>query len=109
MSTTTLRIEPGGVQLPVPAGRSLLEAARDAGLRPPSLCRNGSCRECMAQLLEGQVRYRIDWPGLSAQEKAEGWVLPCVALPLGDVVLRWPDDAGTVPESGVHPATSTRP
>ena len=109
MGDATLRIEPGGVLVPVPAGRSLLEAARDAGLRPPSLCRNGSCRECMAQLLVGEVRYRIDWPGLSAQEKAEGWVLPCVALPLGDVVLRWPVDAVTVPESGHHPARPNSP
>lgn len=109
MSTTTLRIEPGGVELPVAAGRSLLEAARDAGLRPPSLCRNGSCRECMAQLLEGQVRYRIDWPGLSAQEKAEGWVLPCVALPLGDVVLRWPGAAQRVPESPDRAAPAPPP
>lgn len=109
MGATTLRIEPGGVQLPVPAGRSLLEAARDAGLRPPSLCRNGSCRECMAQLLAGQVRYRIEWPGLAPEEKAAGWVLPCVALPVGDVVLRWPGDAAAVPEWALPSAPSTPP
>ena len=109
MDGTTLRIGPGGVPLPVPPGRSLLEAARDAGLRPPSLCRNGSCRECMAQLLEGQVRYRIEWPGLSAEEKAAGWVLPCVALPVGDVVLRWPGDADAVTESAAPSAPTAPP
>ena len=29
----------------------------------------------------------IDWPGLSAQEHAEGCVLACVAYPQNDVVL----------------------
>jgi hypothetical protein len=36
------------------------------------------------------VRYRVEWPGLSAEEKAAGLTLPCVALPLGDVVLYAP-------------------
>jgi len=34
------------------------------------------------------VRYTIEWPGLSAEEKAEGYVLPCVAYPGSDVTLR---------------------
>ena len=42
----------------------------------------------MAPLLEGQVSYEIEWPGLSAEEKRDGWILPCVAQPLGDVVLK---------------------
>jgi hypothetical protein len=33
------------------------------------------------------VDYRIAWPGLLPEEKAGGWVLPCVAYPLSDVVL----------------------
>jgi ferredoxin len=36
----------------------------------------------------GQVRYEIDWPGLSAEERQEGYVLPCVAYPCSDVALR---------------------
>ena len=32
----------------------------------------------------------IDWPGLTAEEKAEGCVLPCVAYPVGDVKLEAP-------------------
>jgi hypothetical protein len=30
------------------------------------------------------------WPGLTTEEKAEGFVLPCVARPLSDVVLKDP-------------------
>ena len=39
-------------------------------------------------MTRGQVAYRIDWPGLSAEEKADGFILPCVAYPLSDVVLQ---------------------
>ena len=71
-------------------GQSLLEAALGAGLVLRSACRNGTCRECMARVLEGRVHHRIDWPGLSAEERFEGWVLPCVAVPDSDVVLLQP-------------------
>lgn len=76
-----LRIEPAGWCLPLPPGLSLLEAAQQAGVRLPRACRNGTCRACLCRLSEGAVRYRIEWPGLSAEEKAAGWILPCVALP----------------------------
>jgi hypothetical protein len=33
------------------------------------------------------VRYAIDLPGLSAEEKAEGLILPCAALPASALVL----------------------
>jgi hypothetical protein len=36
------------------------------------------------------VRYRIEWPGLAAEEKAEGWILPCVAEPEAAVTLDAP-------------------
>jgi ferredoxin len=88
--THLLRIEPLGLSVPVAPGQSLLEAARAAGLRLPSLCRNGTCRECIAQLRAGTVRHRIEWPGLSADEKSAGWVLPCVAVSDGDVTLWQP-------------------
>ena len=51
------------------------------GLVLPSSCRNGSCRACLCRLISGHVSYRIEWPGLSADEKAEGFILPCVAHP----------------------------
>jgi hypothetical protein len=40
--------------------------------------------------MAGEVRYEMAWPGLSAEEKAEGCVLPCVAFPVTDVVLEDP-------------------
>jgi ferredoxin len=86
----TLTLLPGGLQCPVAPGQSLLEAALAAGIQLARSCRNGTCRACMCRLLEGQVRYRVDWPGLSPDEKDEGWTLPCVAMPEGDVSLDAP-------------------
>jgi ferredoxin len=68
----------------------LLLAAEQAGLSWPASCRNGTCRACIGRLASGQVHYRIAWPGLSADEKAGGAVLPCVAYPVSDVLLEGP-------------------
>jgi ferredoxin len=90
MGLPVLRIEPGGWTCEVAEGQSLMEAALAAGIDLPRSCRNGTCRACLCHLDAGQVRYRVDWPGLSPDEKDEGCVLPCVALPIGDVTLRVP-------------------
>lgn len=66
---------------------SLFAAMARAGIAWPVSCRNGTCRTCIARLLQGQVRYDIPWPGLSADEKEEGYCLPCVARPMADVVI----------------------
>lgn len=83
-------IEPGGFSFDCVAGMTLLQSADAAGIELPSSCRNGTCRTCLCRLVEGQVRYRIEWPGVSVDEKAEGWILPCVAEPVGDVRLDVP-------------------
>ena len=85
-----LRIEPLGVELQIDATATLREAAQAGGVELPTSCRNGTCRACIAQLSRGQVRYRIEWPGLSADEKAEGFVLPCAAMATSDLVLQAP-------------------
>jgi ferredoxin len=87
---TTAQIDPGGFRFETEAGRTLLQSAESAGIELPSSCRNGTCRTCICRLLDGEIRYRIEWPGLSREEKAEGWILPCVAEPVGDVRLEVP-------------------
>lgn len=76
--------------MPVADRQTLLQAAHAAGIRLPRSCQNGTCRACMCKMLDGRIAYRIEWPGLLAEEKADGWVLPCVALAHGDVVLEVP-------------------
>ena len=71
----------------VPDGQTILRSALDAGVSLRSACRNGTCRECRCRLLEGEARHTIAWPGLSIEEKREGWILPCVAEALTDLVI----------------------
>ena len=81
------RMAPDGPVFDAPAMLPLLEAAELAGLAPASSCRNGTCRTCIRRLAGGSVHYRIEWPGLRAEEKKAGYILPCVAYPLSDVVI----------------------
>ena len=84
------RMETADLPFDAPASRPLLQSALAAGIELTSSCRNGTCRSCLCQLGSGQVVYRIAWPGLSAEEKAEGFFLPCVAYPASDVVFSSP-------------------
>ena len=78
---------PKEVRFTCQSRQPILLAALAAGVRLPHSCRNGTCRSCVAQLLEGEIEYLIEWPGLLREEKAAGWVLPCVACPRGDLKL----------------------
>jgi ferredoxin len=83
----TITLEPFGWQFTSDGQSSLLEAARNAGFILPSSCRNGTCRTCLCQLHSGQIRYQIEWPGVSMDEKKEGLILPCVALAVSSLTL----------------------
>jgi ferredoxin len=91
----TAKISPSGLQFDVEGDLTLLEAAELSRIELPSSCRNGTCRTCVCRLVSGEVTYAIEWPGLSAEEKAEGYVLPCVARPTTDVVLEQPQARAT--------------
>ena len=84
----TGRTEADGQQFDAWSAQPLLNSLEQGGIDWPNSCRNGTCRTCIGQLTDGQVRYEIEWPGLSAEEKAEGYVLPCVAFPCSDLTLR---------------------
>ena len=81
-------LSPDASPIPAPAEHTVLQSALAAGIELLSSCRNGSCRVCIRQLVSGSVHYRMEWPGLSAEEKAEGYILPCVAHPAEDLVLQ---------------------
>lgn len=84
------RLESAGPTFAAPASQPLLQSALQAGITLESSCRNGTCRSCICRLASGEVVYRIDWPGLSAEEKTDGYILPCVAYPVSDLVITLP-------------------
>jgi ferredoxin len=84
----TAQALPDGLQVDALDDQPLLLSLEQGGSNWPSSCRNGTCRTCIGQLHSGQVRYAIEWPGLSADEKSQGYVLPCVAYPCSDLVVQ---------------------
>ncbi|MYM40691.1 2Fe-2S iron-sulfur cluster-binding protein [Duganella qianjiadongensis] len=72
------------------AGETILEAAEWSGVILPSSCRTGACRTCMCKSTRGKVRYHVEWPGLSKEEKRDGYILPCVAEAETDLTLEIP-------------------
>ncbi|MCX4161345.1 MULTISPECIES: 2Fe-2S iron-sulfur cluster-binding protein [Paraburkholderia] len=87
----SVRVEPLGQTFEAPDSLTVLEAAGFANLRLPRMCRNGTCRTCLCRMTSGEVRYLIEWPGVSREEKAEGFILPCVAVAQADLVIEVPD------------------
>ena len=85
-----IRVEPKGLSFETDGEASLLLAAARAGVVLPSSCRNGTCRTCICRVQSGSARHLIEWPGLSREEKAEGFILPCVAVATSDLVLLAP-------------------
>jgi ferredoxin len=86
-----VKLSPGGRQFDAAPSTTILLAAARAGIELPSSCRNGTCRTCMCRRLSGDIVYNIEWPSLTAEEKAEGWILPCVALPASALILETPN------------------
>jgi ferredoxin len=82
---------PSGLQFHAQANKSLVLSALDAGIRLPNSCRSGACRTCLCKLQKGNIRYLTEWPGVTREEKAEGWILPCVAVAESDLVVEVQD------------------
>jgi len=82
-----IRVEPRGLSFETDGEATLLVSAIVAGVALPSSCRNGTCRTCICRVQSGTARHVIDWPGLSAEEKREGYILPCVAVATSDLVI----------------------
>jgi ferredoxin len=66
---------------------TVLASAEAAGVELPSSCRNGTCRTCLSRLRSGRIAYLVEWPGVSAEEKSQGYFLPCVAQARSDLEM----------------------
>lgn len=69
-------------------GESILEVAQQNGIKIRSGCLQGVCGVCKQRKQEGEVRYAAEPSALSAEEQEAGYILPCVAFPVGRVVVQ---------------------
>jgi len=71
-------------RVPFAAG-NILDSARAAGLPAPFACKAGVCATCRAKVTKGKVEMAARY-GLTDEEVADGYVLTCQSVPLGDGV-----------------------
>jgi ferredoxin-NADP reductase len=78
-------VEETGATLDVRPEETLLTALERHGYKPAFSCRAGACGECKLRVTSGQV----DPVGeaLAASERKDGYVLGCLAHPIGDVTI----------------------
>ncbi len=100
----TVALEPSGRRFEVKQGESILQAGLRAGVNLRYRCSNGTCGDCRARLLEGEVD-QISFHDFcfSAAESAQGHILTCSYTALTDLHLAAAElgAASDVPEQQV--------
>ena len=71
-------------RVPFTAG-NILDSARASGLPAPFACKAGVCATCRAKVTSGKVEMAARY-GLTDEEVADGYVLTCQSVPIGDGV-----------------------
>ena len=74
------------VAFKVSPNETLLESSEKNGVLIPSGCRQGVCGTCRTRLLSGRVRMETE-EGLNDELRSQGFILPCVSRPIGDITL----------------------
>jgi len=77
-----------GQEIACDGQESILEIGEQAGIKMRSGCRAGSCGACKKLKLEGSVQMAgFDPEALTPTEQQAGYILTCMAFPVGKVVV----------------------
>ena len=76
----------GGARFEVDPRRPLLNTLEAQGVSLPYGCKYGGCITCAAKLLSGEVNQAAA-TALNNRQLNDGYILLCVARPLGDCTL----------------------
>ena len=91
----TVELHPSGHRFQAESGETVLEAALRAGRAPAFGCANGSCGECRARIISGEVEpVRFHDYYISEAEKRAGYALLCSVAPRGDLVVESTEASG---------------
>jgi ferredoxin-NADP reductase len=71
---------------------TFLVALERAGLKPPSLCRSGTCGWCRSRLISGTVVKAPNTHGTRSADDKFGYFHPCSEFPTSDAEIYIPDD-----------------
>jgi ferredoxin-NADP reductase len=104
-----IQVADTGATLDVEPRETVLAALERHGYRPEYSCRAGVCGACKLRLTQGQASPVGE--ALSASEKSSGYVLSCIARPMGDITVatggRPPKGVGRLP--GMVTQVASRP
>src|SRR5215472_14704872 len=88
--TVTVAVRQHSTPIVVSEGGTILEAALAQGVPYPHGCRSGNCGACKSRLESGDVELAsYSEFALSDEERAEGLILACRAMPWSDAVVSW--------------------
>lgn len=95
----TVEVLDAGRTLAMSEGETVLAAALGAGIPYPHSCQAGRCGACKSRLLQGQVELLpYSRFALSAEERNQGLVLACRAMPRSDLLISWQNWIAATPE-----------
>ncbi len=100
----TITVRPSGHTFEAEPSETLLQAGLRAGLNLRHKCANGSCGECRARLLAGDlVPLSYGDHRFSELEKRQGWFLMCSARAASDIELEAHESgtAAEIPEQSI--------
>lgn len=103
MNGYRVRFLPGGQEITVEAGKSLLDAAREAGVYVEAICGgDGTCGKCRLIVQEGEIEAnRVEF--FTRDEIRRGYVLACQTVPKSDVVVEVPPESRLTSYVGITP------
>lgn len=84
---------------------TIFEAAKSSRILLEHSCLNARCRSCKVRVISGETEDKLDDLVLTAEEKSQGYVLSCNAIPKSDLELDV-EDLGDIPfyDSKIVPA-----
>ena len=87
-----LRFEPDAVEVRVPAGTTIFDAASWNGVAIDSTCGGyGTCKKCRVRVLSGEMPMSaVDPRAFTGEELRDGWRLACRAQAGADLVVEVP-------------------
>jgi ferredoxin-NADP reductase len=80
------------LELKALSNETLLTALERGGVDAPSSCRAGECGWCRSLLLSGEISADQGLTGIRQADKKFGWIHPCVSYPLGNIIIRVPEN-----------------
>lgn len=85
---TVVVFQKSGKEVAASSDDLILDLAEQEGVKIRSSCRVGTCGTCKKRKISGEVRFEdYDPEALEAEEVEEGFILTCVAHPIGGVVI----------------------